>query len=316
MLALLELANKAEVFARFRWAGGASPESAEALARSVVAARATPPYEAVWAVEGLSQSYALAACRRSREPRNLLTPGLARDPEGSLPRSVLLPLHTGLGLGLAEHALSRRASLARRLQLFEELVAANARSGFRLATFESLGLVASTLFRTDVAEIGALAARRGEETAALFWHGVGRGLYFSPLFAFPGGTFAALGRADAEAPDATARANAVAGVAWALTLVNQRHPRVANGLLEASRFRLGAAAQRAMAQGVGAALAVWEEATGEPPVLSPHAAVRFAFRASRRLAQVGRIEEVFRLKPPTQFHSRRAPEAREVRHER
>lgn len=291
-----ELRNKFEVFARFRWAGGASPESPEVLARAVLRERVASAYPALWAVEGLGQSYALGTCRRRGQPRALLAALV-----GKVPRGALLPLHTGMGLGFAEHALGSPGGLAARLARFEELVLANALSGYRLASFEGLGFVTATLDSTAVPAVGAHFARRHGELAAAFWHGVGRGLYFSPLHAFPGGSLVALSRAATEPPATTAaRENAVSGVAWALTLVNQRHPEVAAWVGTTARKQLGGAALGAYAHGRSAAFAAWEEATGETLAAPLEVGELASWREHRELAATGRVEELFRWQPASQ----------------
>jgi hypothetical protein len=151
---------------------------------------------------------------------------------------------------------------------------------------------------------------------ALFWHGVGRGLYFSPTNFLPSACWAwgGLEKAGAEPPHEVGRLNAVAGLAWALTLVNVRHP----GILELFVARYGARLgdDRAFANGVRSAALVWHHWAPDTPhvaALCRHAsraapAERWAALVSEpvnaalaalypRLAQQG-LGALFRYHPP------------------
>ena len=66
-----------------------------------------------------------------------------------------------------------------------------------------------------------------------FWHGVGRGLYFLPINALPcsSSTWRAVEMAHEEAPHTLGRLNALGGLAWAVTLVNIRHPAILEAFL-------------------------------------------------------------------------------------
>ncbi len=72
----------------------------------------------------------------------------------------------------------------------------------------------------------------------LFWHGAGRSLYFVPTnFATFGAAHGrALQAAMNEAPGPEERRNAVAGLVWAVTLVNIRHPAILKNLLGSGEF--------------------------------------------------------------------------------
>ncbi len=295
--AAVELANKAEIFGRFR-AASAAAGSGGPLGERVRQARNLGAFPALWTVEGLGHGFAAAACRSGRRPGGLLADLAAR----AVPAGAWLPLHTGMGLALAERALDGEGNLGRRLHRFEELCLAGSRPGYAKTAFEGLGFVARTLHSRSIPAVDRALATRSAELASYFWHGIGRGLYFSPLHAFPGGTVAALARAGAEAPAAAARANAVAGVAWAFTLVNLRHREVLASLAELASAGLGRPAREAFAQGVGAALAIWAEWAGLPgpafdaPWALGNPRVRRVFDDALARCRAGRVQEVFRCR--------------------
>src|SRR6185369_8249429 len=69
--------------------------------------------------------------------------------------------------------------------------------------------------------------RKDENLRDYFWHGGGRGIYFTATNLLPDGhTGRALGMISAEPPHESGRRNALAGLAWAMTLVNFRHPEI------------------------------------------------------------------------------------------
>jgi hypothetical protein len=104
----------------------------------------------------------------------------------------------------------------------------------------------------------------------LFWHGVGRSLYFVPMnfFTLGGSQERALRAAIDEAPTFEDRRNAVAGFVWAVTLVNIRHPEILRNLLRICRsIRMPAA----VANGIVSALMVWKHmAPFKEDVLVPY----------------------------------------------
>src|SRR5258708_19112509 len=71
-------------------------------------------------------------------------------------------------------------------------------------------------------------SRAHREIYPCFWHGVGRAIYFSPLNFLPGRSapWAGIGMCMSEPPDASARRNALAGFAWAMTLINIGYPEI------------------------------------------------------------------------------------------
>ena len=152
-----------------------------------------------------------------------------------------------------------------------------------------------------------------------FWHGVGRGLYFAPTHALPwsGATGRAFEKAWREPPHEAGRVNATAGLAWALTLVNLRHPEVLAEVLEHWSGEIGSA--EAFANGVASAVLVWYGAVdrdahldhflGDGPEMSSRRAARWhelvtapcetALRETwPRLRRDGAMAELFRFRPP------------------
>ncbi|MGH8067241.1 MAG: hypothetical protein ACRERE_18795, partial [Candidatus Entotheonellia bacterium] len=98
-----------------------------------------------------------------------------------------------------------------------------------------------------------------------FWHGVGRGLYFLPINALPccSSTWRGIEMAQEEAPHRSGRLNALGGLAWALTLVNIRHPAILEVFLK--RYGDVLAANDAFATGVSSSLMIWHDmARGDP----------------------------------------------------
>jgi hypothetical protein len=70
-----------------------------------------------------------------------------------------------------------------------------------------------------------------------FWHGVGRSLYFLPLFFVPGllSPWLAIER---EAPYELALLNMMAGLAWATTIVNVRQPELMENFISMNGERV------------------------------------------------------------------------------
>jgi hypothetical protein len=75
-------------------------------------------------------------------------------------------------------------------------------------------------------QVSAAADALDSRWRALFWHGVGRGLYFTPANFLPasGAHGRMLKNAAAESNVPSDRHNVLAGLIWAVTLVNLRHP--------------------------------------------------------------------------------------------
>ena len=315
-----ELDDKLEAFELFQEAPrllGLDPEGA-GIAVAAERARRLGSWQAPWAVEGFAYHRAAAALARGEEP-DLRGAGGA-----DLPATSLVVLHTGSGLALAERALgqeARESGLAAALARFVERCRALARPGFAGAMLEAVGLVARTLHPDRVRAIGRTLAEVTElepQLAELFWHGAGRALCFLPTNAAPcaSAPWRAVGMAWREPPDDAGRDNALAGLAWALTLVNLRHPEVLEAVLRHHAATLAAGRREALAfaDGVGAAVVVWRDlAPGDrtlPAFLAHRPAPevaplwqrlvaepgRTAVDEQPALAREGRLGEVFRCR--------------------
>lgn len=266
-LAWRELGNKLETFEDFQQVRSrlGLPPAGFSLEGALRRVSELGAYGAVWATEGLGYARAEEAWAAGRPPRWLLRePGL----EG-LPARAVLPLHTGAALAFARRLLDAggardAAALERWLAVWED----NARPGWRPVAVEALGLLARNLHPYLVPGLDARLGRLDPVLAEHFWHGVGRGLYFAPTQAVPflDGTGRALEKAAGEPPNEAGRRNATAGVAFALTLVNFRHPQVLAGVLERCGGRIGAG--DAFSSGVASAAVTWSHAAGRDACLA------------------------------------------------
>lgn len=320
LAALTEVRNKLEVYALVRhvdrWIGipDAVPLPLDAL---LARAYGLGPYRALWAVEGLGHRYAASWFEAGREPEGLLT---GRD----LPPESLLMMHAGIGLGFAERLLegvSRETpteALRSHLSEFLRLCRESARPGYLGAAYESLGLVAGFFHPGRVGAIDrALRELGADDVVGLYWHGVGRSIYFRPANFLPASTWRVFESARRAAPDETARKDAWAGLAWAVTLVNQRHPQVLSELLvEPHGEEL--ARDDAFANGVASANVMREDTTPGAPFVAAFSSARprggervdalweeLVARPCRRaleddhpaLRGEGRLDSVFRYRP-------------------
>ena len=257
----LELANKLEAFERFQQAPDLlAPGGGCALEEQLRRAWALGIYPSVWTTEGLGYARAQSAWS-SAQPVLRLREGL--------PERAVVPLHTGAALSFAGRLLERgqprnAAGLERWIALWEE----HARPGYRDLAVEALGLVTRNLYPQRALGLGEQLRSISPDLADSFWHGVGRGLYFAPTHAVPwsGAAYRALDKAWREPPYEAGRRNATAGLAWALTLVNIRHPEVLAGVLGHQAQEIGSA--EAFANGVAAAVLIWYDAVGHDPHLA------------------------------------------------
>ena len=149
---------------------------------------------------------------------------------GLAPRSMVL-LHTGLGLALAESVLhemnEKSEDRALLVEKFAGLCRQYSQPGYAGVVFEALGLVARTLFPGLVVEIDRCLSTQATRLA-YFWHGVGRGIYFAPENVSPrrSAPWKALTLCLQETSHELARQNAMAGLAWAITIINMNTPEV------------------------------------------------------------------------------------------
>jgi hypothetical protein len=251
---LRELGNKLEVCQRFQLTlaeVGATEGAPLPLAEAVRRAGDRGRFAGVWLTEGVGHALTETAWRGPLPPRGLLT---TIEADG-IPAEAWIPLHTGMGLALASRVLRTEGRDAARQTL--GLCLESSLPGYARAAFEGLGFVACNLHPRAVPEIDRQLARAAPDLVGYFWHGVGRGLYFSPGRIAPGSTGAALAAAATGPPHDLGRSNALAGLAWAVTLVNLRHPEVLESLLP-GHLRWAAP----LADGISSAVAVWCDAAG------------------------------------------------------
>jgi hypothetical protein len=256
-----ELQNKIEAFSLFEYADselGVTGKPDLSLQEIVLRAFQLGPYRSVWAMEGVGRYYANLHSFPGQIPDKLLCEENTRG----LPTASLIPLHTGMGLALAECALellSRPpANDFRLIDKFAQLCRDNSRDGYAGAAFEALGLVARNLYPQLIAGIDSYLSRDGV-LLAYFWHGIGRGIYFNPgnFPPFCSAPWTALEMCRCEPHHETGKRNAMAGLAWALTLVNIRHPEIISTFL---RYHGAEVAQDdAFANGVRSATVVWRD---------------------------------------------------------
>jgi hypothetical protein len=218
-------------------------------------------YRGLWMTEGLGYFCSSAALQCYGSPRGLLGP----DRNFAIPDRCLIPLHTGMGLAFAMHEIqsmnpsTTALDIRRHVEGYLALCTANSAPGYAGAAVESLGLVARNLRPRLVSAIAEELAPFGKDTLSRFWHGFGRGLYFSPMNVLPCTSTAwpSVRVARREPHCDLGRSNALAGLAWAVTLVNIRQPEVIEWFI--NRHRRDLTDSSAFASGVRSAAAVWHD---------------------------------------------------------
>ncbi len=270
---ILESQNKLAAFAAFR-----NPRSHFFFADRQISwreyvrrARAQGAYASIWLFEG----EAARLSEQAGSPEEAID-GLNSlvESETSLDKSTWLPLYTGTGMAVARRLLENASrSGAWDIHTFFDrinILAARCRMPtYTACLHEAAGLVVQTLYPRLLEQLVRAQPPFGPERLSLFWHGVGRGLYFDPLL-LPGGPLRRrlIRRALSAAPCDLARANLVAGYFWALALVNIRHPAVVTNFLETSPPVSWNTHAAAIADGIGAALMVWQHLTGAQAEIS------------------------------------------------
>jgi hypothetical protein len=271
-LAWRELNNKLEAFDTFEHVDVILelPKSPDLPLRPLVEqAEELGPYRAPWALEGLGRYYADAQQAEYQLSQPLLTAaGLA-----TLPAWSLIPLHVGMGLSLAERAFATmpaQPSPAAIQSLVLQLVGAcqhHAQPGYEGAAFEPIGLVARLMYPHWIPAIDQQLRQLSPVLTAYFWHGIGRGIYFLPFSVPPGMNPAtrAVEIARAEPSHELAQRNTLAGLIWAISLVNLRHPEILLHVLQ--RHAATFADDDAFCNGVSSAILVWHDIKPDDPYL-------------------------------------------------
>jgi hypothetical protein len=315
-----EIANKVEVFVLVRESArilGIAGTNRVALESVVRTAYGLGAYAALWGLEGLGHEYAAAVRRRGEPLVNLLRGNHA----ATLPPGSLLMLHAGVGLEFAQVELDnfaeqrRTRDLPRTLETILGLCRDNSQAGYVGAAYESLGLVARTLHPELVRPIDAALVEADPAVVGFFWHGVGRAIYFLPANFIPCGHVASrtIRMEREEATHELAGRSAMAGFAWAFTVVNMRHPDIVADLIKREAANLSA--NDAFANGVASTVVMRQDTTAGAELIA-----RFlAYRPDRRIADMwtrlvrdpasrgvaaqpelrrtGRLDQVFRYQP-------------------
>lgn len=301
----LELAARVEAFTRFRLATAEAERGGLTASAVLRRGRRMAPWARLWLQEGFAYGWAGRLLKGERPTARLAE--LLR----SAPDELRLPLHTGVGMALAQRYLHSRPSprpgagpgrrwAAAVLRSMRQAVAEVSLGGMERAAFEPLGFVARTVCPWVLPELGRELTRDGSPAAtAALWHGAGRGLYFVPQSLRPGVAAGVFHRAVREALGDDGRCASLAGAAWALTLVNLRSPGVVAAALEREVARCTPAERAAAASGAASAAALWWRVHGRdrrlealletvPVLRAPFADCR------RRLRRGGEVELVWR----------------------
>jgi hypothetical protein len=261
-LSWLEIQNKLEVFLLVRNLPsilGLSPDKPRPLPQLVHKAYELSAFAALWAVEGLGHYYADICWKENDPPRALLT-----ELQTSVPDQSLLMLHAGMGLSFAYRLLghlvrgSSASQVRETVNRFVALCRENSCDGYMGAAIEALGLVTRDFYPEMVRSISHSLLDIDAELAGFFWHGAGRALYFSRSYFLPllGTPWRAI---DSEGATGMERTNLMAGLAWAVTLVNMRHPHIIEGVL--SYYVQQSSLKDAFANGVSSSIIVREDTT-------------------------------------------------------
>ncbi len=261
-LSWMEFRNKLEVFLTVQNLPatlGLSADKLDSLPQLVERAYSLPPFVALWGVEGLGHYYADTYWDLHGPPEGLLS-----DPATVVPEKSLLMLHAGMGMALAYRLVigllpqSSPTKVRETVQFFVTLCRANSREGYMGAAIESLGLIVRDFHPDMVRGVSQALAETNAELTGFFWHGVGRALYFSrayflPILRTPWRAIEKEGVAGSE------RMNLLAGLAWAVTLVNMQHPQIVESTV--NTYVRQSEMREAFADGMSSSLAMREDTT-------------------------------------------------------
>lgn len=301
-LALRALENQLAAYGHFRRAATLAP-GAPLVDRLALASEADG-LDALWLYEGLGYDHAERNLCLERpgpeEPRSL---------PADLPTACLATLHTGVGLSLARRRLDRSHVLDPAEEPSDgnpadhgaELLRRTLDDGAHLAApgcggifVETLGFATRLLRPAWLPILDRALARPSEPlpegARALFWHGVGRATSFGPRHLVPGldslhgaldGLQADMAAVGADSPDV--RANALAGLAWAVALVQVPEPAVLASTLDAWNRALDGPdgdrwERRAIVDGIVSMGLLWWQGSGGEAGSGPGTAQRDFFR--------------------------------------
>lgn len=243
------------------------------LPQLVAKASELETFPRLWAVEGLGNYTGDQALAHSE---GAPVSGLLNDPGvAMLPPWSLTMLHAGIGMSFAKHVLKRldpaspAGDVRRAVEDFAALCRNSSRSGYTGAALESLGLATRTLYPNVLLAIDSQLPAIDPGLQGYFWHGVGRAMYFEPMNMLPSvnAPWRAIRRLDAEAPHDLARRNILSGLAWAITVVNMRHPIVMETFL--AHHGQVAAQNDAFTNGVTSSLMMRYDTTRDDARIAP-----------------------------------------------
>ena len=256
-----EFRNKMESFIAFEYADlilRFSDEPVLSLQKLIAKAETLGNPARVFAIEGVA--YRLA---KSDLEGNLTSGGVPSLQDcADLGPGILVLLHAGLGLAVAESVLSsmdkRESGCSELLEHVTELCRQNAQPGYEGVAFEALGFIARTLYPDWIGDIDRYLSAN-EEALAHFWHGVGRGTYFAPENASPfrSAPWRAVEICLRRTPHEEARQNAMAGLAWAFIATNLGQPEIVANFLRHHAAEVSA--NSGFVAGVGSAAIFWGE---------------------------------------------------------
>lgn len=262
-LALQEFKNKLQAYSLFEYVDGLLLSVVHrSLTKMVERMTSLEPFHSVWAMEGVGHYYTESVWMRKDVPCHLLSSEVV----ATLPKRSLIPLHAGMGLSLASHVLATirpedgTDKMRQAIRWFILLCQNNSRDGYVGVAYEALGLVARNLYPQMIVYIDQLLMEISEDLAGYFWHGVGRAIYFAPTNFAPCVELSqrAVDKVHQEPPHILAKKNALAGLAWAVALVNIRQPQILELILR--RVVKNRLDYDAFTNGVSSALIVWREA--------------------------------------------------------
>lgn len=237
------------------------------IADLVPRAYSLSPFQALWAVEGLGHYYTDSYHAHFGDPRGLLLEANAQVPEKSLTM-----LHAGMGLSFADRLLGALnpddpspTATCSVLEQFVTLCRNNARDGYLGCAIESLGLVTRDFYPDLLTVVARQFQQVAPELAGYFWHGAGRALYFSREYFLPVLTTAWSG-IEQETLNCPDQLSAMAGLSWALTVVNMRQPAIMEHALPS--YTQNANLARGFANGVASTVIMRQDTTPDEPFIS------------------------------------------------
>jgi hypothetical protein len=156
-----EVANRIEAFSLFECAGemlSLRPGGSFHLDALLARAEAQGPYRSAFLKEGIGYLYAASELHRAARPEGMIARALA----SGAPAEALAPIHMGMGLCFAEHALrgARVGNLPDRVDWFQALWNGNAGAAWRPVGAEPLGFATRALMPAWTSAVGRLVAGR------------------------------------------------------------------------------------------------------------------------------------------------------------